>query len=109
MGKWTPARRKRQSEVASANWAKYWTPERRAEYSERMRRLWRERNPEKAIVRDSILKEAVPGTCVCGSETVSLFVTDYEARTYVWQCRPCAQVKIKRWIGEHKETHQEGG
>ena len=101
MANWSPARRKRQSERASANWARYWTPERRAEVSARMSGAWRERNPEKASIRDSILKEAVPGTCACGSESVSLFVTDYQARTYVWRCQPCVRAEKKKWREEH--------
>lgn len=83
------AEQARRSTEAKAWWAAY--PEELALYRERSRSAWRERYPQRAAVRDEILAVVKPEPCVCGSLEVVLFVTDYEARSFVWRCRPCAR------------------
>lgn len=75
----------------SAQHPAWWTPERRAVAAERSRQRWRERNPEKAAIRDEIVATETERPCRCGSTAVTLFVTDYATRVHVWRCRPCAK------------------
>lgn len=75
-----------------------WTPARRAEAAERSRRAWRERHPEKAAIRDGLLATVQIERCRCGATEVTLFVTDYEASSYVWRCRACAEEAQRTWL-----------
>lgn len=69
-----------------------WTREKRAEASERSGKAWRERFPERAAIRDELLRSAHQKPCdLCDSDDSVMFITDYETRTFIWRCRRCAQ------------------
>lgn len=66
---------------------------------DRSRQAWRDRFPERAAIRDELLATNPPEPCACGDPDAVLFVTDYEARAFVWRCRACAAAERARWRG----------
>lgn len=80
---WTAKRRAEQAARVS--------PEARALLAEAAAGRWRERHPEKAVVRDEILATEKPQPCdQCGDGVTKLWVTDYSTGAHVWRCKPCA-------------------
>ena len=88
-----------------------WPPERRTARAAETRQRWRERFPERAVVRDAILARSAPEPCDrCGSPDGTLFITDYVDGTHLWRCRACAAAARQAYRLTHPPTPKaEGG
>jgi hypothetical protein len=79
------------------------SPDEQARYSQmqsvKTTLTWRRKHPDRAVVRDRLLADAVPGTCNrCLGTGVTRAIVDYKAEVITgWRCPACWNAAREAW------------